>query len=77
MVLLDDTEFKNDYSIFEFLPSNLNDKLSNLSSSDKNDLLRYLSNYYLELRNNLNFKKENRYGLEFEFEDAFKRKIEK
>lgn len=74
---MSDIGFKNDYSIFEFLPSNLNDKLSNLSSYDKNDLLHYLSNYYLEIRNNLNIKKENSYGLEFEFEDAFKKKIEK
>lgn len=74
---MSDIDFKNDYSIFKFLPSNLNDKLSNLSSSDKNNLLHYLSSYYLELRNNLNIKKENRYGLEFEFEDASRKKIEK
>ena len=72
-----DTEFKNDYTIFKFLPITLNDKLTNLSSTDINDLLYYLSNYNLELRNNLNIKKENRYGLEIEFEDASKRKIEK
>ncbi|MCI9233243.1 MAG: hypothetical protein HFH08_01445 [Bacilli bacterium] len=65
-----------DAPIFKFIKPGGNDSLSDMSGIDLQDLLYYVENYYLELRNRLGFDDKVTFGLELEFEKAFKKRIE-
>lgn len=65
----------NDF-LFEFLRPNENDQLMDLKSSDLQELLYRLDKYYLELRTTLGFDKTVTFGLELEFENAMRKRIE-
>ena len=69
----------NDETIFKFIKPNDNDKLSEMKGSDLQDLVILLNNYYIQLREQLDFipryDDEITFGLELEFEDATKEPI--
>ena len=60
----------NNIEVFKIMPPNQNDILSKMSGEDLQEILYYLDNYYLELRNELNIKKDITFGAELEFENA-------
>lgn len=61
-------DYKN--KIFKYINANGNDKLSEYSGLDLQELLLLIDNYYLSLRNNLNLDKEITFGLEIELENT-------
>ncbi len=63
-------------AIFKFLNPNDNDQLSQLNGSDLQDLIILIDDYYIQLRNKLGFEKYITFGLELEFENAMKEKID-
>jgi len=65
-----------DAPIFNFIKLGANDSLSSMSGIDLQDLLYYIENCYLELRNRLGFDDEVTFGLELEFENAARKRIE-
>ncbi len=65
-----------DNPLFDYINPRNNDKFSEMSGIDLQDLLYYMNNYYLELRNRLGFDNHITFGLELEFEDAKQKCIE-
>lgn len=62
--------FTVDNKIFKYINANGNDKFSEYSGLDLQELLLLIDNYYLTLRNHLNFDKRITFGLEIELEDT-------
>lgn len=62
--------------LFSFIKAENNDKLSEMNGIDLQELLYYVDNYYLELRNRLGFNNFVTFGLELEFENAMRNRIE-
>lgn len=62
--------------IFKFIKPDGNDKLSEMKGFDLQDLLLYLDDYYLELREELGLGEDATFGLELEFEYAMNERIE-
>ncbi len=62
--------------LFSFIKAQDNDKLSEMNGIDLQELLYYIDNYYLELRNRLGFSDFVTFGLELEFENAMRNRIE-
>ncbi len=62
--------------LFQYLKPQNNDLFSLMRGYDLQELLYYIENYYLELRNCLGFTKYITFGLELEFENAMKNRIE-
>lgn len=60
----------NNSNIFNFLVPSNNDELSNMKTLDLQEFLYYLNNYYLKLRNKLNFEYSITFGVEIEAEDC-------
>ena len=56
--------------LYSYLDPRGNTKLSNLKGYDLQDLLSYIDEYYLDLRDELNLNKRTTFGLELEFEDT-------
>lgn len=65
-----------DNSLFDYIEPRNNDMFSKMSGIDLQDLLYYIENYYLELRNRLGFDNYITFGLELEFENAMRGRIE-
>lgn len=65
-----------DNPLFSFINPKNNDMLSKMSGIDLQDLFYYIENYYLELRNRLGFNDYITFGLELEFENAMRGRIE-
>jgi hypothetical protein len=59
-----------DNPLFDYINPKNNDKFSEMSGIDLQDLLYYIENYYLELRNRLGFDDYITFGLELEFENT-------
>ena len=62
--------------IFKFLNPISNDKINILSNSDRIYMMYLLKQYYLGLRDKLNIDKDVSFGLEIEFENAYRDLIE-
>ena len=56
--------------LFSYIKPRNNDMFSKMSGIDLQELLYYIENYYLELRNSLGFEDYITFGLELEFEEA-------
>ena len=67
---------KKNTELFQYVKPNNNDMFSLMSGADLQDLLYYLDNYYLELRNSLGFSNNITFGLEIECEDTYRSVIE-
>lgn len=69
---------KNTYnsSIFKFIDPNNNDKLSHISGIDLQNLIVLINDYYISLRDQLYFEQNVTFGLELEFENAKREKIQ-
>lgn len=76
--ITDFARFKNSDSndIFKFIKPNDNDKLSEMKGFDLQDLLFYLDDYYLSLRDNIGLSEDVTFVLELEFEYAMQERIE-
>lgn len=61
--------------IFDYIKPSNNDKFSDMSGFDLQDLIWYIKNYYLELRKKLGFNNIVTFGLELEFEQAMRNRI--
>lgn len=62
--------------IFNLISSSKNDKFTNFSESELQELIDKLENYYLTLRDSLGLGYDVTFGFEIEFEDAMKERIE-
>ena len=62
--------FTDDAPIFKFLNPNSNDRLSQMSGLDLQELIVLLDDYYIQLRSRLGFDDYITFGLEIEFEYA-------
>ena len=69
--------YKDDNQIFKYLDPDHNDMLSMMKGADLQDLIILLDDYYLYLRNKLGFTKDITFGVEIEFENANRKKIDK
>ena len=58
----------NNYKIFELLSCNNDCKIGRLSKNSKNELINYINEYYLELRNSIDINNNETFGLEMEAE---------
>lgn len=67
--------FEDESSIFKFINPNSNDILSEMRGFDLQSLLILIDEYYIQLRNRLDFAQYITFGLELEFENAQKEKI--
>lgn len=65
-----------DNPLFDYIKPKNNDIFSKMNGIDLQDLLYYIENYYLELRNRLGFEGYITFGLELEFEYAMQARIE-
>lgn len=54
-------------NMFNFIGENSNDLLSKMNNKDKEELLKLLKEYKIELRDNLGLKQDITFGLELEF----------
>lgn len=63
------------YGIFDFIKPEENTKLSDIKGLDLQELLILIDEYYLTLRNRLEFDETVTFGLELEFEHAEKERI--
>ena len=61
---------ENNNKLFKFINPNNNDMLSSLSGNDLACFLVLLDDYYLKLRDKLDFKDDVTFGMEIEFENA-------
>lgn len=59
----------DDSLIFKYIKPNDNDKFSKMNGLDLQDLLILINQYYLQLRDQLGFKKYITFGLEIEYEN--------
>lgn len=62
--------FVDDSPVFKFINPNSNDKISEMSGFDLQDLIILIDEYYIKLRSCLGFEKYITFGLELEFENA-------
>ena len=62
--------YTNEETIFNFINPQSNDELLKISGSDLLDLIILINNYYISLRNRLEFEKSTTIGLELEYENA-------
>lgn len=69
--------FVDDSSVFKFINPNSNDKLSEMSGFDLQDLIILIDEYYIQLRNRLGFEQYITFGLELEFENAMRDRIDR
>lgn len=69
--------FVSSSAVFKFINPNSNDKLSEMSGFDLQDLIILIDEYYIELRNRLGFEQYITFGLELEFENAMRDRIDK
>lgn len=67
----------SDNKIFEFIKSNDNSMLSQMSGNDIQDLIVLLNHYYIEYRDELGLDNDTTFGLELEFERVRKADVEK
>lgn len=74
--IIDGIKVEINTDIFKFLYPDSNDKISELSNSDRIYMMFLLKQYYLELRNRLNIDRDISFGLEIEFENAMRDLIE-
>ena len=74
--VFDDIKIEIKDDIYMFLNPNDNDKIQELSNSDRIYMMYLLKQYYLGLRNNLNIDDKVSFGLEIEFENAYRDLIE-
>ena len=58
----------NNYKIFEFLGYNNNCTIGSLSKNSKDELINYINEYYLELRNSIEMSNKDTFGFEMEAE---------
>ena len=58
----------NNYKIFELLDCNNNCIIGRLSKNSKNELINYINEYYLELRNYIDINNNDTFGFEMEAE---------
>lgn len=58
----------NNNKIFELLGYNNNCKISNLSENSKNEVINYINEYFLELRNTIDMNNNDTFGFEMEAE---------
>lgn len=63
--------------VFKFINPNSNDKLSEMSGVDLQDLIILIDDYYIKLRNRLGFDQCITFGLELEFENAMRDRIDR
>lgn len=61
---------KNNYSIFNYIYKEDNDKLSEMKGKELFNLFVLLNKYYLEMRNSLNLGDKSTFGVEIEFENV-------
>lgn len=64
-----------DNPLFDYIKPKNNDMFSEMRGIDLQDLIYYIENYYLELRNCLGFEDYITFGLELEFENAMRNRI--
>lgn len=69
--------FVDDLPVFKFINPNSNDKLSEMSGFDLQDLIILIDEYYIKLRNRLGFEQYITFGLELEFENAMRDRIDR
>lgn len=69
--------FVDDSPVFKFINPNSNDKLSEMSGFDLQDLIILIDEYYIQLRNRLGFEQYITFGLELEFENAMRDRIDR
>ena len=69
--------FVDDSPVFKFINPNSNDKLSEMSGFDLQDLIILIDEYYIKLRNRLGFEQYITFGLELEFENAMRDRIDR
>ena len=67
--------YRDDAPVFKFIDPNNNDKLSEMSGLDLQDLMILIDDYYIKLRNQLGFGDNITFGFEIEFEHAMTKKI--
>lgn len=72
----DNIENRDNNEIFEFLHPSSNDMLSRMNVSDRLYAISILKNYYLELRSKLELSRDVTFGLEIEFEEAYRNIID-
>lgn len=61
--------------LFQFIKPMTNDSFSSMKGVDLQELLYYVENYYLELRQRLGLEDYITFGLELEFENAMRNRI--
>ena len=61
----------DDKQLFNYIKAQNNDMISLMSGDELQNLLYYLDNYYLELRDCLGFDENITFGLELEFENSY------
>ena len=61
--------------IFKYLNPKENQSLLQMQGRELQDLIYYLNNFYLTLRDTLNFSRKTTFGMEIEFEEAKKQEI--
>ena len=71
-IVSDDVNIEINNNIFKCLYPDSNDMLSEMSNSDIIYIRYLLKQYYLELRDKLNISKDITFGLEIEFEKAYR-----
>lgn len=69
--------FVGESPVFKFINPNGNDKLSDMSGIDLQELIVLIDEYYIQLRNQLGFEQYITFGLELEFENAMRDRIER
>lgn len=69
--------FFDDSPVFKFINPNSNDYLSKMSGFDLQNLIILMDEYYIKLRNYLGFAQYITFGLELEFENAMKDRIDR
>lgn len=69
--------FVDESPVFKFINPNSNDKLSEMSGFDLQDLIILIDEYYIQLRNRLGFEQYITFGLELEFENAMRDRIDR
>ena len=67
--------YRDDAPVFKFIDPNNNDKLSEMSGLDLQDLMILIDDYYIKLRNQLGFGDDITFGFEIEFEHAMRTTI--
>lgn len=74
-MIKDKLSITDDAPIFEFINPNSNDKLSNMSGEDLQELIVLIDDYYIQLKNRLGLEQNITFGLEIEFEHAMYERV--